>query len=212
MRVLPANGRWRRPARPGSTCRNGNAGPRRHKAARTAPRRWSPRPAAAPLEARRALRTAGPASPGIAAPHWPAKRRVVATLDTGRMPGTISTSGRPLGEPVAEAQETVGREEELGDRPVRASVDLAQQIVEIALRAVGIGMDLGIGGDRNFERRDCFQARNQLGGIGVAARMRRDSAGPARADRRAARRCGGPPPPNSSARSRRFPRASRRRR
>ena len=102
---------------------------------------------------------------------------------------------------VAEAEEAVGREEELGDRAVGAGVDLALEIVEIGGRVGRIGMAFGIGGDRNLERRDLLQARDQLGGIGIAVRMRRERLRPARADRRAGRRCGGRRPPNRRARS-----------
>ena len=67
-----------------------------------------------------------------------------------------------------------GREEELGGRPVGAGVDLALEIVEIGCGAGKSGWHFGIGGDRNFERRDRLQAGDQLGGIGIAAGMRRE--------------------------------------
>ena len=67
----------------------------------------------------------------MAAPHMPANRRVWATLETGRMPGTISTSMPGRGDRVAEAEEAFGREEELGDRAVGAGVDLALEIIEV---------------------------------------------------------------------------------
>ena len=47
------------------------------------------------------------------APQVWANRRVVATLDTGRMPGTISHVDSGRRGLVAEAEEAVGREEEL---------------------------------------------------------------------------------------------------
>src|SRR3546814_2358366 len=52
---------------------------------------------------------------------------------------------------VAETQKGIGRKEELGDRARRAGVELALQIVEVGLRAIGIGMHLGIG-DRKSTR------------------------------------------------------------
>ena len=163
-------------------------------------------------EARPALRTAGPSTSG--SPRRTGRRtaRVVATLVTGRMPGTISTSGPDCGHPVAEAQETFGREEELRDRPVCARIDLAQQIVEIAFRAIGIRMLLGIGGDRDFERRDLPSVRQPALRHWRSRLDAADSAVPVLADRRAARRYVGRPHPNSSARSRRFRRVSRQRR
>ena len=110
---------------------------------------------------------------GMLAPQVWAKRRVLATFDTGRMPGTISTSMPGRRRFVAEAEEAVGREEELGDRAVGAGVDLALQIVEIELRAsTKFGMDFGIGGDRNVERRDRLQPGDELGGVAIAARVR----------------------------------------
>ncbi len=76
------------------------------------------------------------------------------------------------GDLVLKTQEAVRREEKLRDRPVGAGVDLALQIVEIGPAIGGVGVDLGIGRDRNVERRDALEAVDQLGGIGVAVRMR----------------------------------------
>ena len=76
------------------------------------------------------------------------------------------------GDSVAEAEEAIGREEELGDRPVGAGIDLALQIIEVGALVRAVGMGFGISGHRNVERSDLLQARDQLGGIGVAARMR----------------------------------------
>ena len=68
------------------------------------------------------------------APQVAAKRRVVATLETGRMPGhdlDVEAGRRGF---VAETEEAVGREEELRDRAVGAGVDLALQILEVERR------------------------------------------------------------------------------
>ncbi len=64
-----------------------------------------------------------------------------------------------LGNCIAKAEEGVGGEEELADRARRARVDLAFQIVEIGLRAIGVGMRLGIGGDGDFEVGDVLSGR-----------------------------------------------------
>ncbi len=73
---------------------------------------------------------------------------------------------------VLKAQEAFRGEEELRDRAVRAGIDLALEIIEIGFAVAGVRMDFRIGGDRNVERSDRLEARDQLGGIGVAARMR----------------------------------------
>ena len=101
-------------------------------------------------------------------------------------PGTISISTPARRDAVAEAEEIVGREEELADRAVGAGVDLGDEIVEVAVGTIAVGMDFGIGRDRNFERRDLLQPGDQLGGIGIALRMGR--VGLARLGRIAAQR------------------------
>ena len=99
------------------------------------------------------------------APQAAAKRRVVGDV------GDRQDAGHDLGVDagrrriVAEAEEAVRREEELGDRAVGAGVDLALEIVEIGRRVERIRVAFGIGGDRNLERRDLLQARDQLGGV-----------------------------------------------
>src|SRR5213079_2691508 len=47
-----------------------------------------------------------------------------------------------LGDLIAEVQEAIGGEEELGDRAVRTGIDLALQIIEIRLTITRIRMDL----------------------------------------------------------------------
>ena len=112
-------------------------------------------------------------------------RRVCDTFDTGRMPGNDRRVDPCRRRRVAKAQEAVGREEELRDRAGRPGIELALQIVEVGLRAIGVGMRFGIGGDRDFERRDCLQPGDQLDRIGIALRMRaiRRSAGNVAAQR-----------------------------
>src|SRR5215211_3075616 len=73
---------------------------------------------------------------------------------------------------VAEAEEAFGGEEELRDRPVRARVHLALQILEIERPVARVRMDFGISGDGNVELGDPLQAFDQLGGIAIAVRMR----------------------------------------
>ena len=72
---------------------------------------------------------------------------------------------------VAEAQEVVGFEEELGDAAVGAGIDLALEVVEVGLGVGRIGMLFGIARDADLEVADLLQAGHQLGGIGVAAGM-----------------------------------------
>src|SRR5579864_2926776 len=76
-----------------------------------------------------------------------------------------------VGHCILEAQEAVGREEELRDRAVGAGVDLALQIVEVGLAGSRIRMDLGVSGDRNLERSNLLQAFDEGGCIGIAAGM-----------------------------------------
>ncbi|KAG7666547.1 hypothetical protein KSW81_002826 [Nannochloris sp. 'desiccata'] len=75
---------------------------------------------------------------------------------------------------VAEAEEAFRREEELGDRPVRAGIELALEVVDLGLRAFGFRMALGIGRDRNLERVQGLEARDQIGGAGIAFGVRRE--------------------------------------
>ena len=58
-------------------------------------------------------------------------------------------------------------------RSAPASI-LRLRLSRSAAAARRIRMAFGIGGDRNLERRDLLQARDQLGGIGIAVGMRRE--------------------------------------
>ncbi len=73
---------------------------------------------------------------------------------------------------IAEAQEIVGVEEELGDAAVGAGIDLALEILQVGFGVRRIGVLLGIAGGADLERADLLQADDELGGIGVAAGMR----------------------------------------
>ncbi len=73
---------------------------------------------------------------------------------------------------IAEPQERIGFEKELGDRAIGPGVDLALQIVQIVLGIGRIGMTFGIGRDRNLERVQLAQARDQRGGIFIPADRR----------------------------------------
>ncbi len=53
---------------------------------------------------------------------------------------------------VAKSEEGVGLKEELRDRPRRTGIQLALQIIDIALRAQRVRVGLGIGRHRNLER------------------------------------------------------------
>ena len=73
---------------------------------------------------------------GTLAPHRPAILVMPWKFETGMMPGTIGAFDAGRGGTVAEAQEIVGIEEELGDAAVGAGIDLALEIVEVGL---GVG-------------------------------------------------------------------------
>ena len=76
------------------------------------------------------------------------------------------------GDAVAEAEEILGREEELADRAVGPGIDLALEMVEVGLGTGRFRVNLGIASDRNVERRDLLQPGDQIGGGGIAVRMR----------------------------------------
>src|SRR3982751_641419 len=71
---------------------------------------------------------------------------------------------------ILEPEERIRREEELGDCPVSAGIDLALEIVEVSLAAGRVRMDLWIGRYRQVERRYGLETGDQFGGIGIAAR------------------------------------------
>ena len=73
---------------------------------------------------------------------------------------------------VAEAEEAVGREEELGDRPVGTGIDLPLEVLEVEDAVAGVRVDLGIGGDRDVERGNRPQAGDQFARIAITLRMR----------------------------------------
>ena len=93
-----------------------------------------------------------------------------AKLVTGRMPGTIGTAIPAAAARSRKSQEQIDVEEELGDRPVGAGVELVLQIVEVVPGALRLGMGLGIGGDADLEIGDPLQPGDEVGGKGVAAR------------------------------------------
>ena len=74
--------------------------------------------------------------------------------------------------PIEKAEVAIDVEEELGDRPAGAGVDLALEVVDVGLRARRLRMRLRIGGDGNVEAGHPLQPGDQIGGIGVAVRMR----------------------------------------
>ena len=135
-----------------------------------------------------------------------------ATLETGRMPGTISTS---IPAAAASSRKRKKQSAEKKNCVIARSapgVDLALQIFEIERARGRIRVNFRIGRDRNVERRDRLQAGDEIGGIAIAVRDAADTSRRARAGRRAARRCCERRAPNIRARPRRLPRASRRRR
>ena len=184
--------------RRGSACRNGTRRRPSPAGGGTARRRSRRRPAGASRGRCRAPRRGRPSSPARRRRTAPANFFTCAKLVTGRMPGTIGTVMPAVRGALDEAQIDVGVEEELRDRAGGAGIDLALQIVEIGRGARRLGMGLGIGGDADLEIGDAPQPGDEIGGIGIAAGMRRDRPRARRADRRAAPRCGGCRPPSSA--------------
>src|SRR5476649_778009 len=66
-----------------------------------------------------------------------------------------------LGGMVAEAQEIVGIEEELRDAAVGAGIDLALEIIEIALDALRVRMLLGVARDADQKVADLLEASHE---------------------------------------------------
>ena len=64
-------------------------------------------------------------------------------------------------------------EKELRDRARRAGVDLGLEHVDVGLDRWAVGMLFRIGGDRYFDVGDALDAGDEVGGIAVAAGMRR---------------------------------------
>src|SRR3546814_4086537 len=67
------------------------------------------------------------------------------------------------GRAVDEAEEHVGVEEELGNRPGGPGIDLALQIVEVDDGVGGLWVHLGIGGDADLEIARPPQSFDQIG-------------------------------------------------
>ena len=198
-----AGGRSRSEAPPGSKCRSGSGGRRPRRAGRRAPRRRSRRSAGAPTG--RSSRPSNSSSSHLrdaraAGGREAARRGDVGDGQDARNDLDVDARGRGF---VAEAEEAVGGEEELGDRPVGARIDLALR------DSRGRTPDRASpGGFRDRRRPRCRTARPSSGPR--PARRRRDSLPDAagtssrlRADRRAGRRCCGRRGPNSRGRSRR---------
>jgi hypothetical protein len=76
-------------------------------------------------------------------PQRSAKRRTPFQFSIGRMPGTIACVDAPRGAGVAEAQEGLGLEEELGDRAVGPGLELALEPANIGLRSAASGCGSG---------------------------------------------------------------------
>jgi hypothetical protein len=77
---------------------------------------------------------------------------------------------------VAEAEEGLGLEEELGDGGGRTGVDLALQVVHAVLHGRGLGMRIGIGADAERELAGLGQRLDQVDGAREAVRVRGEAA------------------------------------
>ncbi len=82
--------------------------------------------------------------------------------------------GRRAG--VAEPEEGVGLEEELGDRRGGAGIDLALEPRDVGAVVGGLGVRLGIGAGADREAPGLGQRRDQLGRVCEALGMRLESA------------------------------------
>ena len=128
-------------------------------------------------------------------------------------PGWIGAVIPARGAGVAEAQEILVVEEELGERDAGARVDLALEVVDVRRRARRLGMHLRIGRrPRSRSRRPSRSACDQLGRAGEARPDAARTSSRPSADRRGAPRSAAPPAARSRARPRASPRGWRRRR
>ena len=89
------------------------------------------------------------------------------------MPGTIGYIDAARANAVEIAKVETVLEKELGDRAARAGIDLGLEHIEVGLHGRAIGMLFRIGGDRHFDIGDALDAADKIGGVDVAARMRR---------------------------------------
>ena len=89
------------------------------------------------------------------------------------MPGTIGIDDAARAHAVEIAEVEVVVEEELGDGARRAGVDLGGEHVDVGLDGRAVGMLLGIGRDRDLGVALPLDAGDQIGGVEVAAGMRR---------------------------------------
>ena len=125
----------------------------------TARRRSRRRPAGGSRDRRRARRNAPPSRPGSR------RRTPPPFVSAGRnwSPAGCRARSAPRCRPPRarsrKPQEHVDIEEELGDRPVGAGIELALEIVEVVAGAARLGMGLGIGGDADLEIGDALAAR-----------------------------------------------------
>ena len=81
---------------------------------------------------------------------------------------------------IAEAQEGFGLEEELGDRLVRAGVELALEPFDIGRFVGGVGVRIGVGAHADGELVHIGERLDQLTAVGEALRMRGKTVGPVR--------------------------------
>ncbi len=102
-----------------------------------------------------------------------AKFAVCLKFCTAVTPGNDGDGDPRRARPVEEAEIEVIVEEELGDGPRRAGVDLGLEHVDVLVEARAFRVLLRIGGNRDFEIAYGAQARHQIGRMGVAARRRR---------------------------------------
>ena len=84
------------------------------------------------------------------------------------MPGHVLGVDPGGDQPIAEAQDPVGVEAVLGHQPAGTRLDLAAQVLEIGLGALGLGVDLGVAAGADLEVGHGLEPADQVGGIGVA--------------------------------------------
>ena len=112
---------------------------------------------------------------GMVAPQRPAKPATCLKLWIGTMPGHDRRPDAARARRLQEAQVVRVVEEELRDDAAGAGVDLGLQVVEVRVEATGCRGASRDSRPPTPRSRRALEARDQVGGIGIAAGMRRCS-------------------------------------
>ena len=96
----------------------------------------------------------------------------VATLETGRMPGTISASIPAAAASSRKRKKQSGEKKNWVIARSAPASTLRFKFSRSNARVDESGWHFRIGGDRNVERRDLLQSGDQFGGVAIAVRVR----------------------------------------